>query len=78
MLILAMGFLGSVKKGLLEEMGVELDERKRVITDNDHMSNIEGVFAAGDMRIGQSLIVRAINEGRDAARGVHKWLMRYQ
>ena len=73
--LLAMGFLGPVKKGLLEELGVELDARGNVKTDEKtRMTSIPGVFAAGDMRRGQSLVVWAINEGRTAAEGVHQFL----
>jgi glutamate synthase (NADPH/NADH) small chain len=74
LLLLAMGFLGPVKKGLLEELGVELDERTNVKTDNNRMTSVPGVFAAGDMRRGQSLVVWAINEGRTAADCVDQWL----
>ncbi len=71
-----MGFLGPVKKGMLEELKVELDGRGNVKTDKNYMTSIKGVFAAGDMRRGQSLVVWAINEGRNAAIAVNKWLMR--
>jgi len=74
LVLLAMGFLGPVKSGIIEQAGIELNERGAVKTDDNYMTNIEGVFAAGDMRIGQSLVVRAINEGRAAAIGVHRWL----
>jgi glutamate synthase (NADPH/NADH) small chain len=75
LVILAMGFLGPVKNGMLEELKVELDNRGNVKTDKNHMTSINGVFAAGDMRRGQSLVVWAINEGRNAAIAVNKWLM---
>jgi glutamate synthase (NADPH/NADH) small chain len=75
LVILAMGFLGPVKNGMLEELKVELDNRGNVKTDKNHMTSIKGVFAAGDMRRGQSLVVWAINEGRNAAIAVNKWLM---
>jgi glutamate synthase (NADPH/NADH) small chain len=78
LLLLAMGFLGPVKNGMLEELGVELDDRGNVKTNNNRMTNIEGVFAAGDMRRGQSLVVWAINEGRAAAEGVHRYLIAQQ
>lgn len=73
LLILAMGFLGPVKAGMLEQLGVALDARGNVKTDDNHMTSVEGVFAAGDMRRGQSLVVWAIQEGRAAARGVQQW-----
>jgi len=76
LLILAMGFLGPVKKGMLEELDVKLDGRGNVKTDADHMTSVPGVFAAGDMHRGQSLVVWAIHEGRDAARGVTHYLAR--
>ena len=75
LVILAMGFLGPVKNGMLEELKVELDDRGNVKTDKNYMTSINGVFAAGDMRRGQSLVVWAINEGRNAASAVNKWLM---
>jgi len=74
LLILAMGFLGPVKKDMLQELDVELDARGNVKTDEHYMTSMPGVFAAGDMRRGQSLVVWAINEGRSAAQGVHNWL----
>ncbi len=74
MVFLALGFLGPVKTGILAELNVELDERGNVKTDSNKMTGIPGVFAAGDMRRGQSLVVWAINEGRAAAQGVDKYL----
>jgi glutamate synthase (NADPH/NADH) small chain len=75
LVLLAMGFLGPEKEGLLAELGVKLDERTNVAVDADKMTSVPGVFAAGDMARGQSLIVWAIQEGRAAARGVDKYLM---
>ena len=75
LVLLAMGFLGPVKNGLLEQLGVKLDGRGNVATDDNHMSTVPGVFAAGDMRRGQSLVVWAIAEGRKAARGIDEYLM---
>ena len=75
LVLLAMGFLGPEKPGLLEQLGVELDQRGNVIGDNNWMTNVDGVFTAGDMHRGQSLIVWAIAEGRSAARGVDEYLM---
>jgi glutamate synthase (NADPH/NADH) small chain len=74
LLILALGFLGPVKKGMIEELGVELDERGNVKTDEKRMTSVPGVFACGDMRRGQSLVVWAIHEGRAAAEGVDQYL----
>ena len=75
MVLLAMGFLGPVRKGMLEELGVELDARGNVKHDNNKMTSIAGVFTAGDMARGQSLVVWAIQEGRAAAAGIHQYLM---
>ncbi|MFO0367477.1 MAG: glutamate synthase subunit beta [Acidobacteriota bacterium] len=75
LVLLAMGVLGPVKGGMLEQLGVELDNRGNVKCDEGYMSSVPGVFAAGDMRRGQSLVVWAIAEGRKAARGVDAWLM---
>ena len=74
MLLLAMGFTGPVKKGMLEELGVALDTRGNVAGDADKMTNVSGIFTAGDMTRGQSLVVWAIQEGRSAAEGVHRYL----
>jgi glutamate synthase (NADPH/NADH) small chain len=73
--LLAMGFLGPEKRGAIEELGLALDPRGNVQTGDDYMSSVEGVFAAGDLRRGQSLVVWAIHEGREAARAVDKYLM---
>lgn len=75
MAILAMGFVGPQKEGMLSELGVEFDERGNVKSDNHYMTSVPGVFAAGDMRRGQSLVVWAISEGREAARCVDSYLM---
>jgi glutamate synthase (NADPH/NADH) small chain len=75
LVLIAMGFLGPVKTGLLETLGVKLDARGNIETDANYMSSVPGAFAAGDMRRGQSLVVWAITEGRKAARGVDKFLM---
>jgi glutamate synthase (NADPH/NADH) small chain len=73
LVLLAMGFLGPVKNGMIEQLGVSLDARGNVTT-TDYMSSREGVFAAGDMRRGQSLVVWAISEGRKAAAAVDRYL----
>ena len=75
LVFLAMGFLGPERPGLLSELGVALDGRGNVVTDGSKQTSVSKVFAAGDMARGQSLIVWAIAEGRDAARGVDKFLM---
>ena len=74
LVLLAMGFLGPVRNGLLEQLKVELDARGNVATNANYMSSVPGVFAAGDIRRGQSLVVWAISEGRKAAEGVDKYL----
>jgi len=73
LVLLAMGFLGPVRNDMLEQLGVALDNRGNVATTN-YMSSVEGVFAAGDMRRGQSLVVWAISEGRKAAEAVNEYL----
>jgi len=75
LVLLAMGFLGPQGEGLLEQLGVDTDERSNVQRDANYMSSVPGVFVAGDCGRGQSLIVWAIAEGRSAARGVDMWLM---
>ncbi len=75
LVLLAMGFVGSERGGMLDELGVELDPRGNVAHDADKMTNQPGVFTAGDMARGQSLIVWAIAEGRHAAHGVDRYLM---
>ena len=74
LVLLAMGFTGPVREGLLTELGVELTARGAVGTGPNHMTSVDGVFAAGDMRRGASLIVWAIREGRDAAAAVDGFL----
>jgi glutamate synthase (NADPH) small chain len=73
LVLLAMGFLGPVRNGMLEQLGVELDNRGNVATKN-YATSVDGVFAAGDMRRGQSLVVWAIAEGRKAAAAVDAYL----
>ena len=75
LVLLALGFLGPESRGLVEELGLKLDERGNVVTDGEKMTSVPGVFAAGDMVRGQSLVVWAIDEGRKAARGVDRYLM---
>ncbi|MBN9099257.1 MAG: glutamate synthase subunit beta [Pseudonocardia sp.] len=74
LVLLAMGFVGPEKGKLLDDLGVELDERGNVARDQSFMTSVEGVFSAGDMGRGQSLIVWAIAEGRAAAAGVDAFL----
>jgi glutamate synthase (NADPH) small chain len=74
LVLIAMGFLGPVRNGMLEQFAVELDARGNVATGPSCMTSIPGVFAAGDMRRGQSLVVWAISEGRKAAAAVDAYL----
>lgn len=73
--LIAMGFLHPDHNGLLNDLSVEFDKRGNVLTSDSHMTNVEGVFSAGDMRTGQSLVVRAIEDGRITARYVDEYLM---
>ena len=75
LVLLAMGFLHPERGGLVESLGVELDGRGNVQTDANKMTSVDGVFAAGDAARGQSLVVWALAEGREAARGVDLYLM---
>jgi glutamate synthase (NADPH/NADH) small chain len=75
LVLLAMGFLGPERPGMLTDLGVKLTERGNVARDENWMTSLPGVFACGDMQRGQSLIVWAIAEGRSAARGVDLYLM---
>jgi len=75
LVLLAMGFLGPETNGMLGQLGVDLNERGNVAADDSRMTNVPGVFVAGDMARGQSLIVWAIAEGRVAARGIDEYLM---
>ena len=72
--LLAIGFVGAEKAGMVDELKLELDARGNIRTEN-YMSSLDGVFAAGDIRRGQSLVVWAISEGREAARAIDTWLM---
>src|SRR5204863_5560067 len=76
LVLLALGFVHPQQEGLLNDLGVSYDSRGNVATDENYQTSVSGVFAAGDMRRGQSLIVWAIAEGRSAARGVDRFLSR--
>ena len=73
LVLLAMGFTGPSKAGLIEQAGLKLDARGNLVTDN-YKTSMEGVFAAGDARRGQSLVVWAIAEGRKAAEAADEYL----
>jgi glutamate synthase (NADPH/NADH) small chain len=75
LVLLAMGFLGTERRGVVDELGVEVDGRGAVSADSGWATNVQGVFVCGDQTRGQSLIVWAIAEGRSAAAAVDRWLM---
>ena len=75
LVLLAMGFLGPERNGMLDALGVKMTDRGTVWRDQQWMTSVPGVFTAGDMQRGQSLIVWAIAEGRSAARAVDLFLM---
>lgn len=77
LVLLAMGFVSPEIKGMVEQLGCKLDPRNNVQADENYMTSVDGVFVAGDMRRGQSLIVWAIWEGRECAVGVDRYLMGY-
>jgi glutamate synthase (NADPH) small chain len=74
LVLLAMGFTGAERPGLLDGLGVDFDQRGNVARDGSYATSVPGVFAAGDMGRGQSLIVWAIAEGRSAAAAVDRYL----
>jgi NADPH-dependent glutamate synthase beta subunit-like oxidoreductase len=73
LVLLAMGFLGPEQNGSIKELELETDNRSNIKTTG-FATSVEGIFAAGDMRRGQSLVVWAINEGRECAREVDRYL----
>jgi len=76
LVLLAMGFVNPVHEGMVESLSVGLDARKNVAANtNDYRTSVAKVYAAGDMRRGQSLVVWAIREGRQAAHAIDKDLM---
>ena len=75
LVLLAMGFVSPVHSGLLDDLGVAYDSRGNVAVNESYMASVPGVFAAGDTKRGASLVVWAIAEGRQAARGCDRWLM---
>lgn len=76
LVLLAIGFVHPEHEGLVKNLGIDLDQRGNVKAEKNYQTSISKVFAAGDMRRGQSLIVWAINEGREAAEAVDKFLMK--
>ena len=75
LVLLAMGFVHPQQEGIIDQLGIELDGRNNVNTNIQHMTNVDKVFSAGDMHRGQSLVVWAIAEGREAAYHIDKYLM---
>jgi len=76
LVLLAMGFVHPIHQGMIQELGVEMDERGNIRAGtNDYQTSLNKVFSAGDMRRGQSLVVWAIREGRQCARAVDEFLM---
>ncbi|MDP4145403.1 MAG: glutamate synthase subunit beta [Bacillota bacterium] len=75
LVLLAMGFVHPQHEGMVNDLGLKLDQRGNVSGDENYMTSEEGIFVAGDMRKGQSLVVWAINDGRRAAKSVDKYLM---
>jgi glutamate synthase (NADPH/NADH) small chain len=76
LVLLAMGFVHPVHEGLVQSLGLELDQRGNVRANtDDYRTSVDKVFAAGDLRRGQSLVVWAIREGRQAAHAIDKFLM---
>jgi glutamate synthase (NADPH/NADH) small chain len=74
LVLLAMGFLGPVRSGMIEQFGLAVDTRGNVAANSSYMTSVDGIFAAGDMRRGQSLVVWAISEGRKAAAAIDTYL----
>ncbi len=77
LVILAMGFIGPGPSKLVDEIGLELDNHKNVKVDHTQMTNVPGIFVAGDMTTGQSLVVRAIANGRKASEGIQSYLEKH-
>lgn len=75
LVLLAMGFVHPQQEGVINDLDLKLDNRGNVSADENHMTSVKGVFTAGDMRRGQSLVVWAINDGRQAAKAVDEYLM---
>lgn len=75
LVILALGFVGPETDTVIEQLGLKLTERGNLATDKNFMTNVAGIFSCGDMRRGQSLVVWAIEEGREAARSVDQYLV---
>ena len=77
LVLLAMGFVGPAPSPMLDELRIVRDRRGNIKAGPDHMTSVDGVFTAGDMTTGQSLVVRAMADGRDAASGIMDYLSRH-
>lgn len=75
LVLLAMGFVHVMKEGLVTDLGLELSNRGNILCDENYMTNVDGVFTAGDAKRGPSLIVWAIQEGRESAANIHNYLI---
>lgn len=75
LVLLALGFTGPVKQGMIEQFALSLDARGNLATNGNYLTSVPGIFSAGDMRRGQSLVVWAISEGRKAARAIDEHLL---
>ncbi len=75
LVLLAMGFVHVIKDGLITDLGLELSERGNISVDENYMTNIDGIFAAGDAKRGPSLVVWAIQEGKETAKEINRYLM---
>jgi glutamate synthase (NADPH/NADH) small chain len=73
--LIAIGFSGPEEGGIVQQLGLKLDSRGSIVVNQDYATNVPGVYATGDCRRGQSLVVWAISEGRCAAAGVDEFLM---
>jgi glutamate synthase (NADPH/NADH) small chain len=74
MVLLAMGFVGPARNMIVEDLGIARDSKGNVMGDEKHMTNVQGVFVSGDMTLGQSLVVKAIADGRKAAKGIMEYV----
>ncbi|MCP4666515.1 MAG: glutamate synthase subunit beta, partial [Deltaproteobacteria bacterium] len=74
LVLLAMGFVGPARNRIVEDLGIALDPRGHVMADEKHMTSVPGIFVSGDMTLGQSLVVRAIADGRKAAKGMMEYV----
>jgi glutamate synthase (NADPH) small chain len=74
LVILAMGFTGPARNRIVDDLGIQLDDRGNIKADHNGMTSVDGILVAGDMTLGQSLVVKAIADGRRTAQGIMKIL----